>query len=98
MASRAAGDQVTETELVVRVRDLPLPRRAAGAITPTGRDGSEFVDDRRSGLADVSSVVEATVVAADLAYDIQEQTRSDLLATGRLDPETVSRELPGYII
>ena len=98
MASHVASDQVTETELVVRVRDLPLPRRAAGAITRTGRDGSEFVDDRRSGLADVSSVVEATVVAADLAYDIQEETRSDLLATGRLDPETVSRELPGYII
>jgi hypothetical protein len=96
MASRAASDQVTETELVVR--DLPLPRRAAGAITLTGRDGSEFVNDRRSSLADVSSIVEATVVAADLAYDIQEQTRSDLRDTGHLDPETVSRELPGYII
>src|SRR5512147_1559924 len=99
MTSRAASDSSAEIELVVHnVRDLPLPSRTAGAITPTGREGSEFVDDRRSSLADVASIVEATVVAADLAYDIQEQTQSDLLAIGRLDPEVVSRELPGYII
>jgi hypothetical protein len=96
MASRVRSAGI---ELVVRdVRDLPLPHRAAGAITSTGRDGSEFVDDPRSTLADASGIVEATVVAADQAYDIEEQTRSDLLATGRLDPESVSRELPGYII
>lgn len=99
MTSRAASHSSAEIELVVRdVRDLPLPSRAAGAITPTGREGSEFVDDRRSNFADIASIVEATVVAADLAYDIQEQTQSDLLASGRLEAEAVSRELPGYII
>ena len=98
-ASHEARDRSAGIELVVRdVRDLPLPHRAAGAVTSTGRNGAEFVNDRRSSLADALDIVEASVVAADLAYDIQEQAQSDLRAIGRLDPETVSRELPGYII
>ena len=99
MASPVASGRSAGIELVVRdVRDLPLPHRAAGAVTSTGRNGAEFVNDRRSSLADALDIVEASVVAADLAYDIQEQAQSDLRAIGRLDPETVSRELPGYII
>ena len=98
-ASPVASGRLAGIELVVRdVRDLPLPHRATGAVTSTGRNGAEFVNDRRSGLADALDIVEASVVAADLAYDIQEQAQSDLRAIGHLDPETVSRELPGYII
>ena len=99
MALRGASDRFTGIELVVRdVRDLPLPRQAPTAITSTAGNGAAFVDDRRSTPADATAKVEATVVAADLAYDIEEQTRSDLRTTGRLDPEAVSRELPGYIV
>ena len=44
------------------------------------------MNDRRSGLADALDIVAASVVAADLAYDIQEQAQSDLRAIGHLDP------------
>ena len=52
------------------------------------------MNDRRSGLADVLDIVEASVVAADLAYDIQEQAQSDLRAIGHLDLETVIGSCP----
>ena len=98
-ASHEARDGLAGIELVVHdVRDLPLPRQATGAVTSTGRNGAEFVNDRRSRLEDVLDIVEASVVAADLAYDIREKAPSDLRAIGPLDPETVNRELPGYII
>jgi hypothetical protein len=72
MASRAASDQVTETEPVVARARPPLPPPSGGRHHAHGTDGSGFVDDRVPACR-CMSVVEATVVAADLAYDIQEQ-------------------------
>jgi hypothetical protein len=97
MVSPGANGGSADIELVLRdVRDLPLPYRASAALTSTGQDSADLVEDRRSGVADASGIVEATVVAADLAYDIDD--RMDMHITERLDPEAVSRELPGYVI
>jgi hypothetical protein len=96
-ASRGTSDQSLGAELVLRnVRDLAIPRAPANVIRYGDEDGAGFARDRRSTLADATGVVEATVYAADLAYDIEEQEGSDHHAIGRLDPDAVARQLPGY--
>lgn len=98
-ASPSAGTRFAGVELVLRdLRDLPLPRQAQTAVRATAEDGAAFMDDPRSSLGDAAAIVEETVVAADLAYDIEEQTLSDLGAAGHLDPDLVSRQLPGYTV
>lgn len=96
-ASRGTSDQPLGAELVLRnVRDLAIPRAPANVVRYSDEDGARFASDRRSTLADATGVVEATVYAADLAYDIEEQEGSDHHATGRLDPDAVAWQLPGY--
>ena len=91
---RAAG-----VELVLRdVRDLPLPHLAIGKVWPLAVDGGEFLDDRRSRLADLPGIVEATVLAADLAYDIREGGRSSPIEAEPAEAAAVARELPDYVI
>jgi hypothetical protein len=97
-APRQPRDRFGGIELVLRdVRDLPLPRRTLPAITPWLGDAARFVHDTRSTLTDAADIVEATVVAADLAYDIEEHPQYTA-TTGHLDPEAVRREMPGYTI
>ncbi len=102
LAARGSSDGVGEIELVLRdVRDLALPQRSPGAVTVTGRDATDVIEDVRSSLADIPRIVEATVVAADLAYDIQEQGDPDGNRDrdgGQVDEETFAREMPGYRI
>ena len=88
------SDQSLGAELVLRdVRDLAIPRAPANVVRYSDEDGAGFARDRRSTLADPTK---ATVYAADLAYDIEEQEEGDRYATGRLDPAAVARQLPGY--
>lgn len=96
--SRAGGD-ATGIDLVLRdVRDLPLPRLAIGKVTPVAEDGRRFIDDPRSRLLDASAVIDATVLAADAAYDIRERRGSPATAPDPAEAAAVERELPGYVI
>ena len=98
-ASPSTGARFAGVELVLRdLRDLPLPSQAQTAVRASAEDGAAFVDDQRSGMGDVEAIVEETVVAADLAYDIEEEPLSDPGTAGHLDPDLVSRELPGYTV
>ena len=47
-------------------------------------------------MADLSQIDEYTVVAAELAYDVEESVDDNLQSHGRLSDEAVQRELPGY--
>jgi hypothetical protein len=97
MGSGQASDPLAGIELVLRdVRDLPLPRPARAPST--AGNGAAFVHDRRSAVSDPMPIVEATVIAADLAYDIEEHTGSGPGSAGHLDSEAVGRELPGYVV
>lgn len=93
------GDRTSGIELVLRdVRDLPLPRLTTGEVTPMAEDGSAVLDDPRSRFADLSRIAEATVLAADQAYDIRERSRSSPAVPDPAEIAAVARELPGYII
>jgi hypothetical protein len=47
-------------------------------------------------LADLSQIDQNTVVASELAYDVEESVDANLRSHGRLSNERVQRELPGY--
>lgn len=98
-ALRLAENAASGTELVLRdVRDLRLPHLSPGRVTPLTADGSEYLHDSRSRLADQSSIVEATVLAADLAYDIRERAQPDLPQAEPAEAADVARELPHYVV
>ncbi|MFO1128365.1 MAG: hypothetical protein U1E66_08070 [Rhodospirillales bacterium] len=93
------GTGTSDIELVLRdVRDLPLPRLPTGKVTPLAEDGSALVEDYRSRLADLPAIVDKTVFAADLAYDIRERSRSWPTDADPTEAAAVARELPGYVI
>lgn len=96
LATRGASDGDGGTTIVLSdIRDLPLPRRVPGAVTITGQDAREVIEDPRSGLTDIPQIVDVSVIAADRAYDIREQGGPDG-SSGDLDPEIVAREMRGY--
>lgn len=93
------GNAASERELVLRdVRDLPLPHLTPGRVTPLADDSSAVVNDPRSLLADQATIVEATVLAADLAYDIRERSGTGSAEPDPAEAADVARDLPGYVI
>ncbi|MFO1119763.1 MAG: hypothetical protein U1E38_06535 [Rhodospirillales bacterium] len=75
-----------------------LPHLTPGRVTPLADDSSAFVNDRRSRLADQATIVEATVLAADLAYDIRERNGAGSVNPDPAEAAAVARDLPGYVI
>lgn len=87
------------TEVDVRldnVRDLDVPRSLSNSITYEDDPAAAVVADPRSAIPALWRVDEATVAAADLAYEIKENPAPQLSESGRLDPGLVHEKLPGY--
>jgi hypothetical protein len=79
-----------------RVRNLDLPHWLSNKITYLEPSHGTALRDPRSRLADLSQIDQDTVVASELAYDVEEFVDDDLQSRGRLSDEAVQRELPGY--
>jgi hypothetical protein len=47
-------------------------------------------------LADLAQIAQNTVIASELAYDVEESVDDDLRSHSRLPDEALQRELPGY--
>src|SRR5512132_525472 len=73
------------------VRNLDLPHWLSNKITYLESPLGTALHDPRSRLADLSQLDEYTVVAAELAYDVEESVDDNLQSHGRLS----QRELPG---
>ncbi|MFC3124493.1 hypothetical protein ACFOD4_05410 [Pseudoroseomonas globiformis] len=75
------------------LRDLPAPEGHPATIYLPGEDASRVLQDRRSAIRQLWRVDEATVKAADIAYDV----RHDALGTPpRLDRPGFEAEMPDY--
>ena len=78
------------------VRNLDLPHWLSNKITYLEPSLGTALHDPRSRLANLSQIDEYTVVASELAYDVEESVDDNLQSHGRLSDEAVQRELPGY--
>lgn len=80
------------------VRDLALPRSLLGDLVYDDLDKSDAVDDPRSRIVPLWQVDEATVAAADLAYEVEERWPDGLREEGTLSEGRVLTALPGYAV
>ncbi len=75
------------------LRDLPAPEGNPDTIYLPGEDASAVLLDRRSAIRSLWRVDEATVKAADIAYDVRHGTVG---APPFLDHPDLQAELPDY--
>lgn len=68
------------------VRDLAVPRSLSDDLVYKDPNEAKVVDDPRSAIKPLWRVDEATVVAADLAYEVKESRPTDLREEGSLTP------------
>jgi hypothetical protein len=78
------------------VRDLALPRSLVGDIVYDDIARTAVVDDARSRVVPLWPVDEATAVAADLAYEIEERWLDGMREDGSVPEGRVLTALPGY--
>jgi hypothetical protein len=78
------------------VRNLALPHWLSNKITYLEPSLDTVLRDPRSRLADLAQTDQNTVIASELAYDVEESVDDDLRSHGRLPDEALQRELPGY--
>src|SRR5512143_3258966 len=78
------------------VRNLDLPHWLSNRMTYLEPALGAALHDPRSRLADLSKIDQNTVIASELAYDVEESVDDDLRSRGRLPDEALRRELPGY--
>ncbi len=79
------------------LRDLPIPRSLSNDLVYEDMRRTQIVDDPRSSLSAVWQVDEATVIAADLAYDVIERRMPDLREEGYLPPAS-AHKLRDYVV
>lgn len=80
------------------VRDLAMPRSLVGGLVYDDLTKTEAVDDPRSRIVPLWPVDEATVAAADLAYEVEETWLDGLREEGSLSEGRVLIALPGYAV
>lgn len=80
------------------VRDLDLPRSLIGDLVFVDMSKTQAVDDPRSRVVPLWQVDEATAVAADLAYEVEERWLDGLTEEGGVPESRVSTALPGYAV
>ena len=78
------------------VRNLDLPHWLSNKITYLQPSPGAALHDPRSQLADLVQIEQYTVVASELAYDVEEFVDDMLHSHGHLSDERLQRELPGY--
>jgi hypothetical protein len=78
------------------VRNLDLSHWLSNKMTYLEPALGTALHDPRSRLADLSQIDEHTVIASELAYDVEESVDANLQSHGHLSDERVQRELPGY--
>lgn len=78
------------------VRELALPRSLVGDIVYDDIRKTDAVDDPRSRVVPLWPVDEATAVAADLAYEVEERWLDGLREEGSVSEGRVLTALPGY--
>lgn len=94
----AADEPAAVKVRIEDVRDLALPRSLVGDIVYSDLSATEAVDDPRSRVVPLWTVDEATVVAADLAYEVEEQWPNGLREEGKMSEGRVLTALPGYAV
>ncbi|HSO41591.1 MAG TPA: hypothetical protein VLR47_01895, partial [Rhodospirillales bacterium] len=77
---------------------LALPRSLVGEVVYADSSETEAVEDARSRIVPLWPVDEATVVAADLAYEVEEQWLDGLREEGSIPARRVLTALPGYSV
>ena len=80
------------------VRDLALPRSLVGGVVYGDLSKTEAVEDPRARIVPLWSVDEATVAAADLAYEVEEEWLDGLREEGSIAESRVLTALPGYAV
>lgn len=86
-------------ELVLdHVRKVPLPGAGDHLVDYLDERESGILTDLRSQLAEPWRIDERTVLAADIAYEIEYSVNPDLTSSGRLDAAIVASKLPEYEI
>jgi hypothetical protein len=91
----APGRSPSNIEVFI-VRNLDLPHWLSNKMTYLEPALGTALHDPRSRLADLSQINQNTVIAAELAYDVEESVDVNLHSYGHLSDERVQRELPGY--
>ncbi len=79
------------------LRDLAIPRSLSNDLVYEDMRRTQIVDDPRSSLSALWRVDEATVIAADLAYDVVEHRLPDLREEGYLPPASALK-LRDYVV
>lgn len=96
------ADREGHAEVDIRlddIRELNIPQSLSNSVTYDDNRAAAVVADPRSAMRALWRVDEATVAAADLAYEVKEIRAPDLGEVGlvgRLDPKLVRERLPGY--
>lgn len=93
---RPARSQTSIERFIDNVRTLELPDWLSNKIIYLDPVLRLVLHDPRSHLADPSRVDRDTVVAAELAYDVEDVVDPSLRSSGRLPTDTVARQLPAY--
>jgi hypothetical protein len=96
IAEGAADEPAAVRVRIGNVRDLALPRSLVGDIVYDDIAKTAAMDDPRSRVVPLWPVDEATAVAADLAYEIEERWLDGLREEGRVPEGRVLTALPGY--
>jgi hypothetical protein len=96
-ASILGGGRQLRVELrLPGVRAVEVPEGNPETIYRTDIDGGAVLQDRRSRIRELWRVDEATVQAAELAYDIRYPDPEDPAAVARLEPSGESAVPEGY--
>jgi hypothetical protein len=76
------------------VQDLRLPEGSAATLYLPGRSASDVMRDPRSRMPSLWQLDEATVIAADMAYDLRLPAAEDEVGSASLESDP--GQLPGY--
>lgn len=90
------GKSVSVDVMLEQVRKMDVPRAEAGTITWLDPSATRLLEAPRSHIREVWRVDEATVMAADRAYEIDLDLDEQMQARPRIDPASVQSALPEY--
>lgn len=93
---RRDGKGVEIDLMLNRVRRMDVPEAASGTITWLDPSRSRLLEAPRSRIRDVWRVDEATVMAADRAYEIDLDLDEAMEVRPKLDAASLRQALPGY--